>query len=548
MEQIMQIQVRINEEGALRNQRYAFTDRFTLVTELLQNARRAGATRIEIEYDAAERVLRVQDDGRGLDDFQKLLSFHESGWDAATSAEERPFGVGFSKCLYAATRCIVASRHQRVDMDTAAALSKAPIEVEHLPEAMAGTRIELHGVDLPDLGNRIENLCLGFHVPVLFNGKPLTRRFAAASLATMPSPMGAVYLTGTRDGQHSHDTMVFLQGFCVMKPTYCSLDKVNVVHLDSRQFMARLPDRDKLIDEDVQDRRIDAELKACWRRTLEIAKTQLSPEHFVETYYAAMRSWGHLDLLNDLDVLPVELFDAIVDYPIQDDSGSRAYVRQIASAPSREAIECGAVALVSLDWVGDDNAARWMLAQAKGYLVFDWIGLPSDHWAQRHVRFLEEEAVEVEAVSEQVRVQLEGRWVWPTVILCEAVRLRAGDDVAEIADMGVCHQDVLYIPAGETSGEPVRQASSFTDENDQFLESDLYADRDALADLIRRLRSVDPVQTLDSLLRELALGKYPLLHGKAFQVTVGVGSRPGHSVALVAEAVGAESGDRHAGS
>ena len=38
----MHIQVRINEEGTLRNQRYAFTDRFTLVTELLQNARRAG--------------------------------------------------------------------------------------------------------------------------------------------------------------------------------------------------------------------------------------------------------------------------------------------------------------------------------------------------------------------------------------------------------------------------------------------------------------------------------------------------------------------------
>jgi|GEM_PF-6823483 len=29
----MKIQVRFNEEGALRNQRFAFTDRFTLVTE-----------------------------------------------------------------------------------------------------------------------------------------------------------------------------------------------------------------------------------------------------------------------------------------------------------------------------------------------------------------------------------------------------------------------------------------------------------------------------------------------------------------------------------
>ncbi|MBT9520424.1 MAG: ATP-binding protein [Dechloromonas sp.] len=529
----MQIQVRINEEGALRNQRYAFTDRFTLVSELLQNARRAGAMRIEVDYDAGTQILVVQDDGGGLDDFQKLLSFHESGWDDATSAEERPFGVGFSKCLYAATRCIVTSRHQRVDIDTAAALAKASIDVESMAEAVTGTRIELHGVDLPELGSRIETLCLGFPVEVLFNGKPLTRRFAVANLATMASPMGTVHLTGTRDGKFSYNALVFLQGFCVMKPNYGSFDEANVVHLDSRQFMARLPDRDKLIDEDVQSKRINAELAACWRQTLEVAKSQLCPERFVAIYYEAMRAWGQLDLLNDLDVLPVELFDEIVDYPIQDDD--RSYVRQVAVAPTRQVVESGEVTLVSLDWLGDDNAARWMLARAKGYLVFDWIGLSSEHWAWRHVRFLDQETVRVEAVSEQIRVQLEGRWVWPTVVLCDSVILRSAKDVAEITNAGVCHDDVLYIPAGETSGQPVRQASSFIDENDQFLAADLDADRDALADLIRHLRSVDPVQTLDSLLQELRLGRYPLLHGKAFQVTVGVGIAPSHSVALITE-------------
>ena len=527
----MQIQVRINEEGALRNQRYAFTDRFTLVSELLQNARRAGATHIEVDYDAGTQILVVQDNGGGLDDFQKLLSFHESGWDDATSAEERPFGVGFSKCLYAATRCIVASRHQRVDIDTGAALTKAAIDVESIAEEVTGTRIELHGVDLLDLGNRIETLCLGFPVEVLFNGKPLTRRFAAAHLTTMASPIGTVHLTGMQDGKFSYNALVFLQGFCVMKPNYGSFDEVNVVHLDSRQFMARLPDRDKLIDEDVQSKRISAALTACWRQILESAKARLSPEQFVAIYYAAMRAWGHWDLLNDLDVLPVELFDEIVDYPIQDDD--RSYVRQVAVAPTRQAVESGAVTLVSLEWLGDDNAARWMLARAKGYLIFDWIGLSSEHWAWRHVRFLDQETVQVEAVSEQIRVQLEGRWIWPTVILCDSVILRSAKDVAEITDAGVCHEDVLYIPAGETSGESVRQASSFIDENDQFLASDLDADRDALADLIRRLRSVDPVQTLDSLLQELRLGRYPLLHGKAFQITVGVGTVPGYSVALV---------------
>lgn len=531
----MQIQVRINEEGTLRNQRYAFTNRFTLISELLQNARRAGATQIEIRYDVTSQILHVTDDGRGIDDFQKLLSFNESGWDASTCAEERPFGVGFSKCLYAASRCIVASGRQFVDFDTSAALAKAPIEVMRTGEAAAitGTRIELHGVDLPDLGSRMETLCLGFPVPVLFNGQALERRFAEEHLATMASPMGAVHLAGTRDGKHSHHTLVFLQGFCVMNTSYLPLGEVNVVHLDSRQFVARLPDRDKLIDEDIQHKRIDAELKDCWRKILEVAKTQLSPDRFVELYYSAMRAWGHLDLLNDLDVLPCELFDDIVGYPIQDNASHRDYVQSVTVAPTREAIEGGAVTLVDLDWLGNDNAGRWMLAKARGYLVFGWNGLHADHWVQRHVRCLELEAATVEALSEQHRTVLEGRWIWPTVILCEAVRIKVGEDTVEITDAGVYHGDILYIPAGETSGEPVRQASSFTDENDQFLESDPDADRDALADLMARLRSVDPVQTLDSLMQTLKLGKYPLLHGKTFQLNVGVGADPGHSVELV---------------
>ena len=181
--------------------------------------------------------------------------------------------------------------------------------------------------------------------------------------------------------------------------------------------------------------------------------------------------------------------------------------------------------LVALDDVGDDNAPRWMMARARGWLVFDWIGVHADHWVMRHVRFLEEEGQRVTPVGEKLRTALEGRWVWPTVILCEKVRLRVGD--------------------GETTGAPVEQLSSFTDEHDQFLEADRDADRDALADLLRLLRAVDPVQTLDSLLQSLRLGKYPLLHGKTFQLTVGVGLAPGHTVDLVDHA--AAGGGSHAG-
>ena len=95
----MHVRLSINEQGALRNQRYAFTDRYTLVSELLQNARRAKAARVWIDYSPATRQLVVEDDGIGISDFQKLFTLNESGWDESTARDERPFGVGFSKCL-----------------------------------------------------------------------------------------------------------------------------------------------------------------------------------------------------------------------------------------------------------------------------------------------------------------------------------------------------------------------------------------------------------------------------------------------------------------
>lgn len=165
--------------------------------------------------------------------------------------------------------------------------------------------------------------------------------------------------------------------------------------------------------------------------------------------------------------------------------GERRHLTPVPTAPTREAIESGAVQLVALDDVGDDNAPRWMMARARGWLVFDWIGVHADHWVMRHVRFLEEEGQRVTPVGEKLRTALEGRWVWPTVILCEKVRLRVGDDETLVSDAGVCHDGNLYIPDGETSGAPVEQLSSFTDEHDQFLEADRDADRDALADLLR---------------------------------------------------------------
>ncbi len=62
------------------------------IIEILQNARRAGATRVEITN--SNGWITVRDNGEGIDDFQRLLDLGGSGWDDSLEASEDPAGVG----------------------------------------------------------------------------------------------------------------------------------------------------------------------------------------------------------------------------------------------------------------------------------------------------------------------------------------------------------------------------------------------------------------------------------------------------------------------
>jgi hypothetical protein len=79
----------------------------------------------------------------------------------------------------------------------------------------------------------------------------------------------------------------------------------------------------------------------------------------------------------------------------------------------------------------------------------------------------------------------------------------------------------------------VEQCSSYLDDDDRWRGQSAQADRDALATLVRQLRTSDPTQALRSLIEELKLERYPGLHGHTFSVQVG--SAPNaHEVRLVA--------------
>lgn len=79
--------------------------------ELYQNARRAGATRIDVTctaLDSGDTRVHVSDDGHGIARPELLLSFGESGWDHDGLDGEEPAGMGFF--ALARQGCSIVSR------------------------------------------------------------------------------------------------------------------------------------------------------------------------------------------------------------------------------------------------------------------------------------------------------------------------------------------------------------------------------------------------------------------------------------------------------
>ena len=62
--------------------------------EILQNARRSGATSVTITHDQSDRRITVSDDGRGIGDPRTLLAFGRSAWPKDLRSAEHPAGMG----------------------------------------------------------------------------------------------------------------------------------------------------------------------------------------------------------------------------------------------------------------------------------------------------------------------------------------------------------------------------------------------------------------------------------------------------------------------
>ena len=170
-----QVSMKVNQSNLVKSLKFSFTNKTTVLGELMQNARRAGATQVIFEFAPETKILRVTDDGCGIDSIETLLTVAESGWDADVVAQEHPFGIGFLSALFACRHMTVVSKSGRISVNTDDVLSFKPVTVEPVDNWDGITSIIMVGVDLESsvIERKLKELATAFPIPVLFNGTDL---------------------------------------------------------------------------------------------------------------------------------------------------------------------------------------------------------------------------------------------------------------------------------------------------------------------------------------------------------------------------------------
>ena len=162
-----EIRARIHNDALQRVTRFFTASIHDIFPELLQNARRAGATRVDVHIaprTTTTATVTVRDDGHGIADPAVLLSFGENGWDEQLVQREDASGMGFLSLARQHSTIVSRPRTSaptpaagwRVDLAPEHFLGQTPATVHLDPEAPLphGTSITFE-LDIPPSTNVI---------------------------------------------------------------------------------------------------------------------------------------------------------------------------------------------------------------------------------------------------------------------------------------------------------------------------------------------------------------------------------------------------------
>lgn len=514
-----------------------FSKGTTVIGELMQNARRAGATQVIIETDPSQARMVVIDDGCGIEDFQKLITIAESGWSDEILESEDPFGIGFASAVFAAKEIAVESRGRQIVFTAADIIAQRAIPVQS-SDFIGGTRVTLTGLkpDMVRLEQSIAGYAKAFPIPVQHNGGEVERPHALAALRGQ-SVDGIGFISHDTLHQEtpilnraSYRAKLYCQGLPVggngcehRHSSYYSGTEV-VIHVDHKTWKPRIPDRDVLLDADVAAEKFHEAVTTLMHDFLRRQQAALTPAAFAEAYWNVAKELREFSIMNNSPI-PPSAHSTLNDYPVLSQHNDYCYTPG-RTFITRDDVESGKVVLCSPEGLSNDDAtngfAKVMFAGAAGWTFVD--RLPEDHWAQAHVIDLEAEKLDLRGKKRK-----EFSWgenMCATVKLMDKVTLTMRGATVEITKAFALGTDdtgndpVIMVPAGASASNGLMQAFSYIDGDERYREDWFDEDTESINNKVAEMTGEAPEVTLVKVLTAGDSAYKTNLRGKQFVVSV----------------------------
>lgn len=490
------VSLKINEQSLIKNLSRAFSNAFSVVMELLQNGRRAGATQIIIKTECVDGLhnLSVWDNGSGVENFQALLTVAESGWDEAIVRSEHAYGMGFLSALFAAKKVICYSKGRKLVLDTASMLSMNDAHVEDSNELESGTRVDLFGLATDVTENLVKKL-RGFGVSIILNGVEVKRELALDNGDVwLDTKMGKLCINFHDlcggNSRFGYTWQMFLQGFPVR--SYGSMPDV-ILHLDSSKYFGRMPDRDNLIDGDQVEKEFIALVSELSEEWVVNRLSIMDEADFLGRHGGyVVQNMPHL--MNKLGRIPRQNLMSIEHLSLHSDMYSEGISEQSVSFAD---VASGEILLFAAN--PNKSEDEWNLLgfqfifNCENAYILDQ-DLPAGHWAESFVIDLDNMSEFTLDVSNKGKsAQIRGDYISSNVVLCDEVKISFKGKEVVIKDAAVYDYNAVLVPSGASDwcGGDVAEIMANYDSDYSFDEASHSSDAEAINRAIRLLRASD---------------------------------------------------------
>lgn len=313
------MKIEVNAEATIRNFNSVMTDKTKVISELLQNSRRAGASLVEFytqEVDGKIDMV-VLDNGTGISDFSDLFTLSKSGWDEELASTEGSFGLGFFSVLYSAEEVLVQSKGKAMLIDCALARQMADFGEPVVDHSCSDyTKITLKNVKLTEkaIREKLVELATYSRIPVALNGEMLEREKSFYELRqsakeVVVTPFGNLVICS----EWVDKVDIIVQDLRVGRIDKYS-DGYGLNYLFSDTLPCRMPDRDVLINEAEVCKTIKDWIHCYFAEKLVQIRLEMQDDHaFLDNHFKAVVNYKP-DILLDIDYLPAMAFE-VVSYP-----------------------------------------------------------------------------------------------------------------------------------------------------------------------------------------------------------------------------------------